>query len=161
MAACSTLRTAEAIRRFSKASRASASLAESPRIDSATRFSLRALVRRFFRPARPSLSPPRLWASDLPMGSGLLHFLVGGMAVEGAGGRELAEPMADHVLRHQPRHELVPVVDAEGEADKLRQDGRPPRPDLDHLVAPRCPPRFRLLQEKAVDERALPNRASH
>ena len=55
-----------------------------------------------------------------------------------AGRRELAELVADHVLGHQHRHELVAVVDAEGQADELRQDRRAPRPGLDDLVAARC-----------------------
>jgi len=47
------------------------------------------------------------------------------VAVEGAGGRKLAELVADHVLGHQHRQKLVAVVDAEREPDELRQDGRP------------------------------------
>ena len=66
-----------------------------------------------------------------------LRLLVGGVAVEGAGRRELAEFVADHVLGHQHRDEFVAVVDAEGEADELREDGRAPRPGLDDLVAAR------------------------
>src|SRR4051794_33780180 len=95
------------------------------------------------------------------MASSPLRLLVGGMAVEGAGRRELAELVADHVLGHQHRHELVAVVDAEGEADELREDGRAPGPRLDDLVAAAAARLFRLLEEVAVDERALPDRTCH
>ena len=59
------------------------------------------------------------------------------MAVEGAGRRELAEFVTDHVLGHQHRDEFVAVVDAEGQPDELREDGRAARPGLDDLVAAR------------------------
>src|ERR1700759_5331839 len=42
------------------------------------------------------------WASDL----GPLGLLVGGMAVKGAGRREFAEIVADHLFRHQHRNVL-------------------------------------------------------
>ena len=63
--------------------------------------------------------------------------LVAGVAGEGARRRELAELVAHHVLVHLHRQELVAVVDAEGQADELRQDGRAARPDADDLVAAR------------------------
>src|SRR5579862_4410439 len=83
------------------------------------------------------------------------------MAVEGAGRRELAEFVADHVLGHQDRDEFVAVVDAEGQPDELREDRRAPRPGADHLVAARAARLLRLLQQIAVDERAFPYRACH
>ena len=89
------------------------------------------------------------------------RYAAGGMAVEVAGRRELAEFVPDHVLGHQHRQELVAVVDAEGQADELRQDGRAARPDLDDLVAARPARLLRLLQQVAVDERTLPNRTCH
>ena len=42
------------------------------------------------------------------------------------------------------------VMDAKSEADKLRQNGRAPRPNLDHFVAPRLPDGLRLFQEVTV-----------
>ena len=43
------------------------------------------------------------------------------MAVEGAGRRELAELVANHFLVDRDRHVLLAVVDAERQADELRQ----------------------------------------
>ena len=62
---------------------------------------------------------------------------VGRVAVEGPRRRELAELVADHVFGDEHRDVLLAVVDAEGQADELRQDRRAARPDLDHLVAAR------------------------
>src|SRR5258708_14902124 len=90
-----------------------------------------------------------------------LGLLVGGMAVEGAGRREFAELVADHVLGDQHRDELVAVIDAKGQADELREDRRASRPRLDDLVAPGSARLLGLFQEGAVDERPLPYRACH
>src|SRR5579862_4854569 len=83
------------------------------------------------------------------------------MAVEGARRRELAELMADHVLGHQHRDEFMPVVDAESEADELREYRRAARPCLDDLVAATAARLLGLLQQIAVDERPFPCRACH
>src|SRR5271165_4595905 len=83
------------------------------------------------------------------------------MAVERARRRELAELVADHLLRHEHGNVLVAVVDAEGQADELRQDGRTPAPDLDDVGAARTARSVGLPQEIAVDERPFPNRARH
>src|SRR5713101_1719189 len=83
------------------------------------------------------------------------------MAVEHARRRELAELVADHFLGDEHRYVLLPVVDPEGEADELRQDGGAPAPDLDHLVASRRARGFRLLEEVAVDEGTFPDRTRH
>ena len=55
------------------------------------------------------------------------------------------------------RDVLLAVVDAEGEADELRQDRGAAAPDLDHLVAAGAARGLGLLEEVAVDERALPD----
>src|SRR6185312_12427271 len=86
-----------------------------------------------------------------------LRLPVGGVAVEGPRRRELAEFVPDHMLGHQYRDEFVAVIDTEGEADELREDGRATRPGLDDLVAPGRARLFRLLQQIAVDERSLPH----
>src|SRR5439155_13860872 len=65
-----------------------------------------------------------------------LGLAVGRVAVERACRRKLPELVTDHLLGHQHRDVLLAVVDAEGEPDELRQDGRAPAPDADHLVAP-------------------------
>src|ERR1700742_1317941 len=100
-----------------------------PRIDWATRFSLRALVRSAVTLAIAAVSDRRrglaclLIALLLPLG-----LLVGRVAVEGAGRRDLAELVTHHVLGHHHRHMLLAVVDAEGQADELRHDGGAARP---------------------------------
>src|ERR1700722_5909016 len=83
------------------------------------------------------------------------------MAVKRARRRELTEFVGDHLFRHHDRDVLLPVVDAEGQPDELRQDGRAPRPYLDHLVPARRTRLLRLLDQIAVDERTLPNRSRH
>src|ERR1700732_3117166 len=80
-----------------------------PRIDSATRFSLRGLMRRARRKAEASVSARRRSAACLPI-SAPLRPLVAGMAVEGAGRRELAELVAVHVLGHPARGGFVSVM---------------------------------------------------
>src|ERR1700730_7523263 len=60
--------------------------------------------------------------------AGALGFAVRRMAVERAGRRKLTEFVADHFLGDDHRDVLLAVVDAEGEADELRQNGRTPRP---------------------------------
>src|SRR5579862_4300354 len=61
--------------------------------------------------------------------AGALGLAVRRVAVERTGRRELAEFVADHFLSDDHRDVLLAVIDAEGEADELRQDGRAPRPD--------------------------------
>src|SRR6516165_2119866 len=66
-----------------------------------------------------------------------LGFVIGRMAVEHPGRRELAELVTDHFFVHQHRNVLLPVIDAEIQPNELRENGRAPAPDLDHLVAAR------------------------
>src|SRR5580700_10844977 len=105
-----------------------------PRIDWATRFSLRALVRRERTFDIASLGPRRRSLACLlmllPLG-----LLVGGVAGEVTGGRELAELHADHVLAHQDGNVLLAVVDSEGQTHELGHDRRPSRPHLDDVLA--------------------------
>src|ERR1700730_144939 len=60
--------------------------------------------------------------------TGALGLAVRRMAVKRAGRRELTEFVADHFLGDDDRDVLLAVVDAEGEAYELRQNGRTPRP---------------------------------
>src|SRR5437899_484470 len=145
------------MRRREKVSSASAAEAVLPRIVWATRLSLRGLVRSPRIDAAASLSASRRSAAGLPM-SAPSRLLVAGVPVEGPRRRELAELVPDHVLGHQHRDEFVPVIDAEGEPDKLRKDRRPARPGPDHLIASRPAPRLRLPAHIAVDQRPLPYR---
>src|ERR1700688_511313 len=93
--------------------------------------------------------------------TGAFGFAIRRVAVERAGRRKLAEFVADHFLGDDHRDVLLAVVDAEGEANELRQDGRTPRPDADHLVAAGRTRGIRLFQQIAVDKRAFPNRTRH
>src|SRR5690606_522529 len=90
-----------------------------------------------------------------------LGLLVGGVPVIGAGRRELAELVADHLFRDVDRNVLLAVVDAEGQPHELGQDRGAAAPDLDHLVAAALARGIGLLQQIPVDERALPNGAGH
>src|SRR5262245_39488616 len=167
------LRTSLAMRLRENCRSASAVTTALPRISAATRLSFCGLTRmlratalaslsarlrsRFFLP----MSVPRLRTSGARGGGSALGLAVGRMAIERAGRRELAELVADHLLRHQHRNVLLPIVDAERQPDELRQDGGAAAPDLDHLMAARRARGFRLLEQIAVNERALPNRTSH
>src|SRR4029079_800695 len=71
------------------------------------------------------------------------------------GGRELAELVADHVLRHVDGDELLAVVDGQGVADHLRGDGGAARPGLDDLAFVGRVHGLDLLHQVIVDERAL------
>src|SRR6476660_8804806 len=53
------------------------------------------------------------------------------------------------------------LMDAEGQRDELRHDGRAARPDADHLVTTRRARGIRLLEQIAVDKRTLPDRTRH
>src|ERR1051325_10894580 len=86
-----------------------------PRIDWATRFSLRAEVRSVRTLATASASESRRALACLlillPLG-----LLVGRVAGEEAGGRELAQLHADHVFRDEHGDVLVAVVHTERQA---------------------------------------------
>src|SRR5260370_42683587 len=88
-------------------------------------------------------------------------FLVGRVAVIGPGRRELGELVTHHLLGHVDRNMLVAVVDAESEADELRQHRRAAAPDLDHLGPAAAARGIGLLEQIAVDERTLLDRTCH
>src|SRR4051812_15444674 len=150
-----------AMRRLLKVSVATASAAVRPRISPAARLSLRGEARMFRVIACASVAGRVRSCFGLLIGSASLRLLVGGVPREGARRRELAELVADHVLRDLHRDELLPVVDPEGQADELRQDRAAARPDLDDLVARRSPGGLRLGKQVAVDKRPLPYAARH
>src|SRR5204863_2322165 len=68
-------------------------------------------------------------------GGGLLGLAVG---LEGAGERELAQLVADHVLRHVDGDELPAVVHGQRVPDELRRDRGAPRPGLEDLLLARA-----------------------
>src|SRR6476659_8836765 len=92
---------------------------------------------------------------------GTLGLAIRRVAVERPRRRELPELVTDHLLGHQHRNMRVPAVDAEGQPDELWQAGRASAPDPDHFVPARRARCLRLLEQIAVDKRALPNRTRH
>src|SRR3954453_9389298 len=116
----------------------SASAAEAflPRISCATRLSFCGLTRSIRATALASLSGRirSRFGLLIAQSSSLLGFLVARMAMEGPGRRELAELVTDHFLVDRNRHVLLAIVDAEPQAQQLRQDGRAAAPDLDHVM---------------------------
>src|SRR3569833_1769390 len=83
------------------------------------------------------------------------------MAVEGPRRRELAELVAYHFLVDRYRHMLLAIVDAEHQADELRQNGRAAAPDLDHIMTAGRARGICLLEQRAFDERAFPDFTNH
>src|ERR1043165_726693 len=142
-----------------------------PRIRPATRLSFCGLIRSVRATAWASLSASlrscafllidKSSACGRRAGGGALRLAVGGVAVERARRRELAELVTDHFLGDVHRDVLVAVVDAERQPDELRQDGGATAPDLDHLVAGRTARGLCLLQQIAIDERTLPDGTRH
>src|SRR5688572_6529017 len=101
-------------------------------------------------------------AGSLLLAHGLpLALLVGRVAREETGRRELAELHAHHVLVDRDGHELAAVVDVEGQPDELRQDGGAARPGLDRGAAAGLLRRLCLLEQRQLDERTFPDGAGH
>src|SRR6267142_1646383 len=158
---CSALATAErstfsmsrAAARGVNSSVASASPTALPRIWSRTSRALRADTRR--KRARAVVIMLGLARGG---GGGLLGLAV---RLEGAGERELAELVADHVLGHVDGDELPAVVHGQRVADELRRDRGAPRPGLEHLLLARAVQLLDSRVERLVDVRPLLERASH
>src|SRR3954447_960165 len=161
MALSNVFFTVCAMRRLLKVSVVTASAARRPRIRPAARFSLRGLTRMLRRTACASVSGRVRSCFGLLIGSAPLRLLVGAVPREGPRRRELAELVADHVLRDLHRDEFLPVVDPEGQADELREDRAATGPDLDDLVPRRSPGGLHLGKQVAVDKRPLPYAARH
>src|SRR5215813_2278774 len=129
------LRTSLAMRLRENCKSASAAATALPRISPATRLSFCGLTRMLRAIAFASLSARPRSRAFLPIakssplgsgcrpGSGPLRLAIRRVSVERAGRRELAELVADHLLGHQHRNVLLPVVDAESDSHELRQDG--------------------------------------
>ena len=56
------------------------------------------------------------------------------MALKSTGGGELAQLVADHILGDVNRHVLATVVDGEGVADKVRENGGGAAPGLEDAL---------------------------
>src|SRR5919199_1354932 len=85
-----------------------------------------------------------------------------GVPLEGARRGELAELVADHVLRHVDGDVALAVVDGEGQADEVGRDGRATRPSLDRRRTTRARANLLdLLLQVPVNERAFFYRTCH
>src|SRR5256884_7283983 len=83
------------------------------------------------------------------------------MAAERARRCELAELVADHLLRDEDGHMLAAVVDGDRVADHLREDGRAARPGADHVLLTRLVHRGDPLQQALLHERSLLRATRH
>src|SRR5262245_59882566 len=174
------LRTSLAMRLRENSRSASALATFLPRISAATRLSFCGLTRTVRITAFASLSARRrgcffllivVASTRLCRGrcghrrgrraGRSLRLAIGRVAIERAGRRKLAELVTDHFLGHQHGQVLMPVIDAKRQSNELRQDGRAPAPDLDHIMPARRAGGLRLREPIAVDERAFPYRARH
>src|SRR5215217_7725979 len=142
--------TPSAARLFVNCRIASASPTRLPRIMSTTSRAFCADPRKYFALAIASISEPQC----LPGGLGRLLRLGARVPLEGARRGELAELVADHVLRHVDGDVALAVVDAEGQADEVGRDGRAARPRLDRGRPGRARAHLLdLLLQVPVDER--------
>src|SRR5271157_3264041 len=84
-------------------------------------------------------------------------FFAGHSAVglEHAGGRELAQLVADHVLRDVHGDEQLAVVDIEGVPDEIGGDRRAARPRLDRFARAGLDRLLDFLEQVVVDEEAF------
>src|SRR5439155_4938781 len=112
---------------------------------------------------RPSLASlnPLLVSSGPPASAAAALPVVLLVTLERPGQRELAELVPDHRLRHEHGHVLTPVVHGDRVPQHLGDDGRPPRPGLDHVLRVLGVLRVHLLEQVVVDERALLQAAWH
>src|SRR6516164_3386134 len=139
-----------------------------PRIICASRLSFCGEMRRFLATAFASSSASARSRFGLPIFAAFSSLpccsccglrphglLVAAVAVKSPGRREFTELVADHVFGHAHGNMLLPVVHAEGQPDKLRQDGGPPAPDADYFIEARVAHGLGLLQQIAIDEWTL------
>src|ERR671934_1619550 len=93
----------------------------------------------------------------------LLHLrrLVARVPAEGARGSELAELVADHLLRDEHGHVLAAVVDGDRVPDHLREDRRGTGPGADHPLLVGRVHRLDPTHQPLLDERPLLARSAH
>src|SRR4051812_7820206 len=83
------------------------------------------------------------------------------VTLEGAGRGKLAELVPDHALGDEHRDVLAAVVHGDRVPEHVGDDRRAPRPGLDDLLAVLVVLLVHLLEQVAVDERALLQTAWH
>src|SRR5829696_3870102 len=130
---------------------AAASSTGLPLIASVTRRAFRVEPRRYLAVADTRIS------SLLPQPAGPIGVLA--VPAIAAGGRELAEPMADHVLGDVHRHVLAAVVDGNGVPDEVGEDHGRAGPGLEDLP---LVPLVHVLhpgEKPGLDERSLLDRS--
>src|SRR5258708_613615 len=124
---------------------AKASVTLMPLTESATSRALRGVLRTNLCTAETSI-----------VANSLLNrrrfFGVGAVTAEMTSRRELAQPVADHVLADEDRHVLAAVVDRDRVTDHVGIDGRGARPGADHLLVARLIHLVDLVFERGIDE---------
>src|ERR1700722_2133022 len=152
MAESSTFSTVGAMRLLVWRKIMRASLAERPRIKSTTRRAFCGDDRIYRASALACIVYP------LRRLGGLLRWRGGGfhrMALEHSRRGKLTQLVAHHVFGDVHRNEFLPVVDAQGVADKIRNNGGAPRPGPHHFLFVLGVHVRHLLGEVVVDERAF------
>src|ERR1035437_8245047 len=91
----------------------------------------------------------------------LLRLLAGGVTLESAGQRKLAELVADHVFGDIHRDVLLAVMHSDGQANEIRQNRRTTRPRLDRALVACRANRLNFFDQVGIDKRALFNGTSH
>src|SRR5665213_720749 len=124
-----------------------------------------------FRTWRTLEADRRLWRSTARVPSRSLVFtpgtsapprpLLAGMELERPGGCELTQLVTDHRLGDVHRYVFPPIVDGNGVADHVRNDGGATGPRLDDLLVPGRVEDIHLLDEVVVDERTFFQAARH
>ena len=83
------------------------------------------------------------------------------VALEGTGGNELTQLVANHVLSHIHRHMLAAVVDGKGVTNEFGEDRGGAAPGLDDLLLAGSVHRFNVLHKSSLDERSFFNASTH
>src|SRR5438552_1245575 len=117
---------------------------------STTRRILRGEVRTYLIVAFASIALPQSRPS-----------LVARVRTERARGRELAQLVSHHRLRHEDRHVLAPVVHRDRVPDHVGHDRGTAGPGLHDLLLAPLVHRVELHHEVLVDERTLLHRPGH
>src|SRR5699024_1842979 len=97
-----------------------------------------------------------IWVPDFAISapsSGVL--LLPGVELEGPGGGELSELVTDHRLGDVHGDVLASVVNGDGVADHVRDDGGAAGPGLYDLLVVGLVQRIDLFEQVIIDERAL------